>query len=168
MESNLICESTLNKEVGCIINSQLLTLDELERSRTINTIAIQLEACIIKYKIDPSTSLSPKILDALPKTAEVISEDVLLCCGKMVPSSRLQRLDLFFGHIYEEGEIGRISPQTHYRKLRLNRIWMKSNIRTLGELEKHELLRFILLSGGCTFGLFERFGKPHRQLKHSI
>jgi hypothetical protein len=69
--------------------------------RTINTIAIELEASIIKNEVDATASLFTKILDSLPQLIEMVSEDVLLSCSQVVTASGLEGFDLLFGHIDE-------------------------------------------------------------------
>jgi hypothetical protein len=69
--------------------------------RTVNTIAIELEASIIKNEVDTTASLFTKILDSLPQLTEMVSKDVLLSCSQMVTASGLKGFDLIFGHIDE-------------------------------------------------------------------
>lgn len=69
--------------------------------RTINTIAIELEASIIKNEVDTTASLFAKILDSLPQLTEMVSKDVLLSCSQVVTASGLKGFDLIFGHIDE-------------------------------------------------------------------
>jgi hypothetical protein len=83
------------------IASQIDLTSEEGIIRTINTIAIELEASIIKNEVDTTASLFTKILDSLPQLTEMISEDVLLSCGQVVTAGGLEGLDLIFRHIDE-------------------------------------------------------------------
>ncbi len=99
METDLLRQATLNEEVGWIGGQMTLHLQDI--IRTIDTIAIQLEACIIKNEVDATASLFTKILDRLPQLTEMVSKDVLLSCSQVVTASGLKGLDLIFGHIDE-------------------------------------------------------------------
>jgi hypothetical protein len=45
-----------------------------ERSRrTIDKIAVQLEASIVEHEVDPATGLATNGLDAVPKSVEIVA-----------------------------------------------------------------------------------------------
>lgn len=43
----------------------------------------------------------------------MIAENVFLGRGEMIATRRLERLDLFLGHVDQEGKVGGISPQAN-------------------------------------------------------
>ena len=100
METNLLRQATLNEEVGCSHDSDgcVIACDII---RTINAIAIQLEASIIENKINAPASLVTEILDGVPKLMEVVPKDVFLGCSEVIAASGLKGFDLFLGHINE-------------------------------------------------------------------
>lgn len=87
--------------------------------RTIDAVAVQFEASIIKNEIYSSTSLIAEDFDSVPKTVEMVAEDVLFSSGKVVATGGLERLDLFLGHINQERKVGRVAPEAYWvsRKL---------------------------------------------------
>jgi hypothetical protein len=100
METNLLRQATLDEEVGCNRDSD----DSTSAGyiiRTINTIAVQLEASIIENEVDASASLVTEILDSLPQLTKMISKDVFLGCSQVVTASGLKGFNLIFGHINE-------------------------------------------------------------------
>ena len=84
--------------------------------QTIDHVTIQLEACIVKYKINSATCFLSQIFDSRPKTIQIITQNVLLGCCQVITSCWLQGLDLFFSHVDEERQICGISPQTNWHK----------------------------------------------------
>ena len=100
METDLLRKATLNEEVGCSRDSDgCMVVCDIKR--TINAIAVQLKASIVENKVNTPTSLVTEILDSIPQLMEVVSENVLLGCGKMFAASGLKRFNLFLSHINE-------------------------------------------------------------------
>ena len=48
---------------------------------------------------------------------KVVTQNVLLSRGEVIPSSRLELLDVLLGHIDEERQISRIAPQANLSQL---------------------------------------------------
>lgn len=48
----------------------------------------------------------------LGQRGEVIPENVLLGGGERVTAGRLELLDVFFSHVDQEGQVGRVAPET--------------------------------------------------------
>jgi len=69
--------------------------------RTINAIAVQLEASIIENEVNAPASLVTEILDSIPKLMEVVPKNVLLGCSEVIAASGLKGFDLILGHVDE-------------------------------------------------------------------
>lgn len=70
---------------------------------------------------------SLQLLAQLPDVFEMVSEDVLLCGGKVLSSGALQALDVLLSHVDEQRQVGGVAPKAD-----------------LGELVEDELTRFEL------------------------
>lgn len=119
--------------------------------RTVDHVAVKLEASIIEHKVDPTTGVATEVTDDLPKTANVVSENVLLCSSKMFTTGGLQLPDILLGHVDEEREIGRVTPEADLR-----------------QLVEDEPLCFELLLLRQTLAVLERFMETHRKLKDGL
>ena len=76
----------------------------------------------------------------------MIPEDVFLRRRKMITTRRLKRLDLVFGHVDQEGEVGRISPEADCGAI--NEKGTHSGpyeLQTLRKFQEHEPLGFLFL-----------------------
>lgn len=89
-------------------------LYEDPRILTIDTVTVQLKPSVIEDKIDTAASLLADISEAFPDSIEVVSEDILFGGGEMIAASGLEGFDLLFGHVDEEGKIGRVAPETYW------------------------------------------------------
>lgn len=78
---------------------------KIDDRRTVNAVAVQLEAGVVQNEINPTTFSSCVFafhsLDDFPKAIHVVAENVLLGLGKSFTTCRLQGLDLLFGHVNE-------------------------------------------------------------------
>jgi hypothetical protein len=99
VESNLLSEPCLNKEIGYTKDIKTRSIFLLGQIRTIYAVAIQFKSGIIQDKIDPATRLGAKYFHSFPELAEMVTEDIFLGRCEMVATCRLERFYLVLGHV---------------------------------------------------------------------
>ncbi len=81
----------------------------------------------------------------------MVSENVLLCSSEVLTAGGLELLNIFLGHVDEEREIGRVTPEADLR-----------------QLVEDESLRLELLGLGQAFALLERLRETRRKLEDGL
>jgi hypothetical protein len=71
-------------------------------------ITVELEPGIVEDKVDPASLHGGDLVGDL---VEVVTQDVLLRGREVLSSGGLQLLDVLLGHVDQEGQVGRVSPQ---------------------------------------------------------
>ncbi len=111
----------------------------------VDAVTVQLETGIVKDEIDTATL---HVGNELPETVEVVTENVLFGSGKVFTSRGLEVLDVIFGHVDEERQVGSVTPEAD-----------------LGEFVEEKLASLELFVLGSAFLVGERFGETGGKLK---
>ena len=69
-----------------------------EDERTVNHIAVELEAGVVEDKVNSTAIQTP---NEIPKLLDVVTENVLLSRSESVTAGRLELLDVLLGHLRE-------------------------------------------------------------------
>jgi len=96
VEDDLVADPALDEPVG------------------VDHVAVELEAGIVENKVNSAVLDLEHVLGEL---GEVVAENILLGCGKVVTASRLELLDVLLGHVDEQGKVGRVTPQADWYQL---------------------------------------------------
>jgi len=105
-------------------------------------ITIKFEPSIVQNKVDPASLHASDLFGDLVK---IVTQDVLLGSRQVLSSGRLQLLDVLLGHIDQQGQVGRVTPETDYVQsnrsgARIDNFtdWTSSrSLLTLGKLPEH-------------------------------
>lgn len=91
MEDDLLADSALDQPIG------------------VDEITVKLESGIVEDKVDPASLHGSNLVGNL---VEIVTQNVLFGGRQVLSSGGLQLLDVLLGHVDQEGQVGRVSPET--------------------------------------------------------
>lgn len=102
---NGLGKARLNQIISWICQVRTVKILPRDRKLAEDTVTIQFETSVIEDKIDAATCFVAQLFDCIPYFVEIVAEDILFCCGKMIPSGGLKLLDVFLSHVDKERQI---------------------------------------------------------------
>jgi hypothetical protein len=146
---DFLADSALNQPIG---------VDELVKNNDISSIpktlpvksppthiTVKLETGIIQNKVDPASLHASNLFGDL---VEIVTQNILLGSRQVLSSGRLQLLDVLLGHVDQQRQVGRVTPETNCtpggnqsmtRIPPISFMTVKRALLTLSKLPEHQL-----------------------------